>query len=294
VSLRTVTLARGVPAAGVAVTGDRRFRRPDVRPVGGRRLARWCWRLARVVLALAAVAVCGYGLVHTVMTSQMFRIQRVVVRGNVRLSTAEVEALLQGLRGEHILRADLNAYGERLMESPWVSGAAMRRLLPGTIEIRILERSPMAIARIASKLYLIDEAGVVMDEFGPEYRDFDLPVVDGLVRDRSGAQAGVDPSRATLTHQFIDALKSAPALRQRVSQIDVSAAGDVVVLLDDDPTLVHLGNARFTERLRTYEELAPALQSRLREIDYVDMRFDERIYVKSKGQPVITKPVGSQ
>jgi cell division protein FtsQ len=294
VSLRTVTLARGVPAAGVAVAGDRRFRRPDVRPVGGRRLARWCWRLGRVLLALAGVAACGYGLAHTVMTSQMFRIQRVTVRGNTRLASAEVEALVQGLRGEHILRADLNAYGERLMDNPWVAAAAMRRLLPGTIEIRILERMPMAIARIASRLYLIDETGIVVDEFGPEYREFDLPVVDGLVRDGTGAQAGVDPPRAALTHEFLAALKSAPALRRRVSQIDVSTAGDVVVLLDNDPTLVHLGNARFAERLRTYEELAPALQSRLQEIDYVDMRFDERIYVKSKGQPVIKKPVGSQ
>ena len=32
------------------------------------------------------------------------------------------------------------------------------------------------------------------------------------------------------------------------------------------------------------QELAPALRNQLREIDHVDMRFDRRVYVKSKGR----------
>jgi cell division septal protein FtsQ len=66
--------------------------------------------------------------------------------------------------------------------------------------------------------------------------------------------------------------------------VDVSNDRDVVILLEGEAALVHLGDERFMERLRRYQELAPALQERLREIDYVDMRFDERVYVKSKGR----------
>ena len=40
----------------------------------------------------------------------------------------------------------------------------------------------------------------------------------------------------------------------------------------------------WVERLKTYEELAPTLQDRLRDIDYVDMRFDARVYVKDQDQ----------
>jgi cell division protein FtsQ len=219
----------------------------------------------------------------------MFRVGRVTVRGTTRLSTAEIDALLPGLRGQHILRVDLETYGRRLLDSPWVASAAMRRVLPGTIEIRVVERAPLAIARIGQRLYLVDGEGVVMDEFGPEYQAFDLPVVDGLV-DPGGA---VDPGRAALTHAFLQALRNAPALRQRVSQIDVSRDGDVAVLLAGDPTLVHLGDTRFLDRLRTYEELAPTLQGRLKDIDYVDMRFDERVYVKSKGSLALATAKGS-
>jgi cell division septal protein FtsQ len=53
-----------------------------------------------------------------------------------------------------------------------------------------------------------------------------------------------------------------------------------VVLLDGDPTLIRLGNERFVERLQSYHELAPALRERVPAIDYVDLRFDERVYVR--------------
>ena len=64
-------------------------------------------------------------------------------------------------------------------------------------------------------------------------------------------------------------------------------AHDAVVLLDDDAALLHLGEDKFLERVQSYLDLAPALKQRVPEIDYVDLRFDERVYVRpvaAKGQ----------
>ena len=44
--------------------------------------------------------------------------------------------------------------------------------------------------------------------------------------------------------------------------------------------LLHVGEDRFLERLLAYLDLAPALRERVPEIDYVDLRFEERIYVR--------------
>ena len=68
-------------------------------------------------------------------------------------------------------------------------------------------------------------------------------------------------------------------LAQRVSQIDVSDLHDAVVLLDEDAALLHLGEDRFVDRLQSYVDLAPTLRERVPEIDYVDLRFDARLYV---------------
>ena len=55
---------------------------------------------------------------------------------------------------------------------------------------------------------------------------------------------------------------------------------DAVVLLQHDTALLHLGEDRFLERLQSYVELAPTLRQRVPNIDYVDLRFDERLYVR--------------
>ena len=69
-------------------------------------------------------------------------------------------------------------------------------------------------------------------------------------------------------------------MASQISQIDVSDARNAVVLLEGDPTLIRLGNERFVERLQSYRELAPALREQVPAIDYVDLRFDERVYVR--------------
>jgi cell division septal protein FtsQ len=53
-----------------------------------------------------------------------------------------------------------------------------------------------------------------------------------------------------------------------------------VVLLQDDPALLHLGDEKFLERLQSYVDLAPALREQVRDIDYVDLRFGQRVYVR--------------
>ena len=81
---------------------------------------------------------------------------------------------------------------------------------------------------------------------------------------------------------MVDALQPDPSSKL-VSQIDVSNAHDAVVLLDDDPALLHLGDERFRERLQSYLEIAEALRARIADIDYVDLRFEQRVYVKPRG-----------
>jgi cell division protein FtsQ len=278
-------LRRGLPStAGVSAPADKRFRRPDVRPGRRRGLGVRLWQIGRIAIGAAVVLGGGVWLAESLLGTKLLSVSHVVVRGNRRLSTGEVEALVNGVRGQSTLLVDLDQYRLRLMDSPWVAGATLRRVLPSTVEVGIAERTPMAVARLGQQLYLVDNTGVIIDEFGPQYRDLDLPVVDGLVQTPGRRGPAVAAAQVVLTERLLDDLRSAPALRRRVSQLDVADAHDVVVLLDDDTVLVHVGETRFVDRLTTYLELAPTLRERLREIDSVDMRFDERVYVRSKGQ----------
>jgi cell division protein FtsQ len=221
--------------------------------------------------------------VDLIFNSRLLQVQRIRVHGNVKLSGGEVQALMRGLQGSNILTTSLSRYRHRLLESPWVAEVALRRVLPSTIDVYVSERRPFGLCRLGNQLYLIDRDGTVMDEFGPQYAEFDLPIVDGLVRAPKHGAPAVDDSRAELAARVVDSLRGNSDLIKRVSQIDVSDAHDAVVLLDDDPALLHVGEEKFRERLQSYLEIAEALRQRIPEIDYVDLRFDQRVYVKPRG-----------
>jgi cell division septal protein FtsQ len=265
----------------VKAATEKNFRRAKVTPVKRRGARRWIrWRLIRTLAAAALVIYAGYRACDLVVNASALQVRRVVIRGNVRLSTGEIHALIDGLAGSNILTADLSAYRRRLLDSPWVEHVAMRRLLPSTVEVFVSERRPIGVSRLRGQLYLVDRRGTIIDEFGPQYADFDLPIVDGLQRAPGTIDSSMDEARADLAARVLDALAGNKALAARVSQIDVSDVHDAVVLLDDDAALLHLGEEQFAERLQYYVEIAPALRSTVQDMDYVDLRFGERVYVR--------------
>ncbi len=138
----------------------------------------------------------------------------------------------------------------------------------------------MGIGRINNELYLIDDRGGLIDQFGPNYAEFDLPIIDGLAAAPRDSATLVDPARAALAARVLAALQARPDLARRVSQIDVSDDRDATLLLKGDTALVRVGTEQFVERLQSYLDLAPALRERIAAIDSVDLRFDQRVYVR--------------
>lgn len=263
---------------GVKAPADKRFRRAHVRPARKRsRLPSWKWRAVAAAVVLGATLYAGRRAIAVVAGLDVFQVERITVGGNHRLSKGEVLALLEGLHGRSILRIDLEEWRTALRNSPWVADASLRRTLPSTVDVAILERSPLGIGRINGVLYLVDDLGVAIDEYGPIYADLDLPIIDGLSSVAGDEYA--DVHRAALARRLIEAMRVGN-MAGRISEIDVRDSRNAVVLLDGDPTLIRLGHERFAERLQSYLELAPALRERVPSIDYVDLRFDERLYVR--------------
>lgn len=264
----------------LAVDADRRFRRPSVQP----RRRRSRRRVGVVVLKLGLVLALGgtvaWRTLEWVRATPLLRIARITVQGTAHLSTGEVMALVGDLRGQNILFVDLESWRTRLRGSPWVAEAALRRVLPSTIEVRVTERRPVGLARLATRLFLVDEAGVVIDEYGPQYRQFDLPIIDGLASAPQEGPGAIDPARAALAGRLLGAVEGRQDLKVRVSQLDVSDVRDVAVLLEGEGTWLHLGTERFAERVQTYLDLRPVLRERVPAAESVDLRFDRRVYVR--------------
>ena len=287
----------------VAAPSDKRFRRAHVKP--SRRRGRWRRWLRRFVLVGAVMAGAVYlavrGREH-LRHARALQIDEVVVEGNTRLSAVQIRRLVDGMVGQNIIWVDLGRWQRELELSPWIRTAVLRRSLPSTVEVAVVEREPIGIARIRDELFLIDDHGVAIDRHGPQSRDFDLPLVDGLAagpalprppRPRGAAMTGlpgrpggpeIDDDKARLAARVILAVRPHQEISRRLSQIDVSDPRNAAVILSDDPGVeLYLGDDRFLARLLSYLDLASALRARVPEIDYVDLRFDDRIYVGPAG-----------
>src|SRR5918994_3321694 len=279
----------------VTAPADKRFRRAHLKPA--RKRAGLSSRRTRIAIATVIVGLtlyAGHRAIAVVTGLEVFRVDNIHVRGNHRLSNGEVLAMLEGLRGRSVLAVDLGEWRRALLSSPWVADASLRRTLPSTVDVVILERAPLGIARIKGSLYLVDDRGAVIDDYGPGYADLDLPIIDGLsgpsivsnpldVAQSTPSDGSADMYRALIARRLLDALRVRNMAGQ-ISQIDVSDSRNAIVLLEGDPTLIRLGHERFVERLQSYHELAPALREQVPAIDYVDLRFDERVYVRPARQ----------
>jgi cell division septal protein FtsQ len=234
------------------------------------------------VLIAAAILFGGYRAVRGAAQARVLQVDRILMQGNERISNGEVLAMLSGLRGQNLLRVDLESWRHRLLSSPWVRDVHLRRSLPSTIEVVIAERQPVGIGRIKGQLYLVDGRGVIIDEYGPQYSDLDLPIIDGLPE--AGESGTTDAARIDLAARVVAAVKANPDIARRLSQIDVRDIHNAAVILTGDSELIHLGDQQFLARLQSYVELAPTLRAKVAGIDLVDLRFDGRVYVKPTGK----------
>ena len=266
---------------------DRRFRRAHVRPSTRRRTSATKRRLVGAALIFCGVALAAFFLPGVLSGAGFLRVTTIAVRGHEHVSPGEVLALIGPLRGQNILMADLETYRQHLMASGWVKTATLRRVLPSTIEVSVEERDPIGLARVGGRLYLIDGEGTVIDEYGPRFAEGSLPIIDGV---SPGIDGAIDETRAQLVSSLVAALEALPELSSRISQINVEDPYDAVVLLNDGPTLIHLGNEQFAERLREYLDLAPALRAHVADIDYVDLRFDRRVFIRP-AEPGVHAPL---
>ena len=124
--------------ANVKAPAEKNFRRPRVRPSKKKSgaLSRLSWRIGRWAVAIVIVSYAGYRATNLVLHASALQVRHISVHGNVRISSGEVQAIIDGLRGSSILTADLPRYRRRLLESPWVADVAMRRVLPSTVEVQ--------------------------------------------------------------------------------------------------------------------------------------------------------------
>ena len=115
-------------------------------------------------------------------------VREVYAEGRVRTPQEALRAQLQIAVGEPILAVDTDAVKARLEQLPWVEQASVLRLLPDTINVRLVERRPLALWQEGGRFALIDRTGAVIPAAAPGLSQGKLRVLVGAQAPRHAAK----------------------------------------------------------------------------------------------------------
>lgn len=222
------------------------------------------------------VAVGGHApvVVQALTGHTGFAIDTVEVVGNTE--TSEIDVLQQlGLNGwTSLVGFDADDARTRLSDLPWVEDVSVRKIYPRTLEIRIDERSALAIWQHDRELVLIEENGAPIAPF-VNAKHADLPLVIGL-----GA--------ATEAKAFLDKVAAYPQISSRVKGYIRIAERRWDLRLDNGIT-VKLPVEGEDGALAELAELERNQGVLSRDIAAVDLRFDDRLLLQLTPEAAVAR-----
>ena len=247
--------------------------------------------LAAVVLFIGSTAVAA--LYHYGEHSWRFRVDSsddIEITGLQNVTRYQVLEVMGGDIGRNIFFVPLSERKQTLEKIPWVESASVMRFVPNRLKIEIHERTPVAFARVGSKILLIDPVGTLMDLPAAGKKKYSFPVILGM---NSGEPASTRAARMKIYNDLVSQLDAGGThYSQELSEVDLSDAEDVKVLPSDPQgeVLVHLGSSNYLERYKVYVSHVREWRQQFDKLESVDLRYDGQIIVNPDLQGTIKQP----
>src|SRR5690606_3861008 len=194
-----------------------------------------------------------------------FAVDQVRVSGNRETSEIDILERLDLDGWTSLVGFDAEAARERIVGLPWVKAAAVRKVYPDALEVRIEERDPFAIWQHGTQLAIVERDGRVIAPFDGG-RHAVLPLVIGY----GAAEQAAD---------FVDKIKRHPGLASRVQGFirvaerrwDLRLEHGITSRLPENG-----GDAAIAEVLTLDREDRPSS----RDIATVDLRLEDRLVIR--------------
>jgi len=237
------------------------------------------------ILALGVILVCGAAiaaLYHYGEHSWRFRVESsddIDVAGLQNVTRYQIMEVMGGDIGRNIFFVPLTERKLALEKIPWVESASVMRFVPNRLKIEIHERTPVAFARVGSKILLIDSVGTLMDLPAAGKKKYSFPVILGM---NPGEPASTRAARMKIYNDLVSQLDAGGThYSQDLSEVDLSDAEDVKVVASDPQgeVLVHLGSSNYLERYKVYVSHVREWRQQFEKLESVDLRYDRQIIV---------------
>lgn len=232
-------------------------------------------RLKHIVLFFLLLV----GLFYLLMKAYLFLItweeldvKRTEVLCRLDFVARDLAPLVEASRLGNLLVLDIAGLQGRIETHRWVKEARLRKVFPSSLRIEIEERLPAAVLRVGRANLLIDQEGVMLEQLNAR-EESPLP----LLVDASEFQ---DYYREKLNLAWACLNSLTAEIREEVDALDLSQIDSLSLTFKDRSTRLILGADRFLEKTRFFLNSLARLESDNGPLEYVDLRFDDRIYFR--------------
>lgn len=200
--------------------------------------------VVKVVCLLASLTVLGVigaqkAAVH-INTVEFLNVKHVLIQGVEQIDTAEVLSLAAVEPGISMINLGVSDIRRRLLKNPWIAKAQVRRRIPHTVVITVVERKPVALVNRGA-VYMVDQTGLLWPLRSHAY--WNLPVMSGLTDTIVNGDHRLSEDGLMRMNTFLDDINSSDKnYTLGISQIDFSDREIICVKLESSPVQVILGS----------------------------------------------------
>ena len=126
-------------------------------------------------------------IVQSITARTGFAVDQIKVVGNRETSEIDILDRLELDGWTSLIGFDAEAARERIGTLPWVEVAAVRKVYPHTLEVRVEEREPFALWQQGTELSVIERSGAVIAPFSGGKQAL-LPLIIGTGAPAQGAR----------------------------------------------------------------------------------------------------------
>jgi len=216
-------------------------------------------------------------LTGTLIVLVVMFLGHIEITGLENVTRSQVMEVIGGDIGRNIFFVPMAQRKKQLEQIPWVESASVMRFVPNRLKIEIHERTPVAFARVGSRVLLVDGQGTLMEL--PNQKKYSFPVILGM---NSGEPLSTRIPRMRIYQSVLSQLDSGGAHYSRdLSEVDLSDPDDVKVLTNnpEGEVLVHLGSSNYLDRYKVYVGHVREWRQQFDKVESVDLRYDRQIIV---------------
>jgi cell division protein FtsQ len=208
-----------------------------------------------------------------VLSSELFTLKNIYVTGNKTVSNSDIIRLSNLQYGQNIFRMNKKKIIRSMFENPKVKAARIKRILPSSVSLDIIEREAIALVPYLGSYLNIDEEAMIFEVSGTS-QNMNAPVIEGFSFNdfKIGEVLKIDNSE-----QLDIALKISNALKNSKLNEDISIVNiedlENILLITRTGIRIYLCNSNIDYKIQMAKTIIEDLLKN-NEKGIIDMRHD--------------------